>query len=216
MFNPVPSGTFTDAFGPRGYVPGVGSLGFHTGQDIAAPKGTPILAMHDGVILRKWWDADGEGAKGGYMVSVRGDDGYETRYAHMDTPSPLQVGDRVVGGVTSVGPVGASGAANGDHVHVEVISNGVRVDPLPFINQTPAPRGAESEPDMYYLMINDGEGRYGPRGKIYFATYDGYMHLSLTPGDANAIAEANLGGRSFANVTYGPWEACIKAARVVV
>lgn len=216
MFNPVPSGRFTDGFGPRGAVPGVGDLGFHTGQDIAAPGGTPIYAAHSGVIRRKWWDAQGKTAMGGNMVSISGDDGLETRYAHMQSQSHLAVGSRVIGGQTIIGYVGMSGAANGNHLHFEVVVNGVQIDPLPFINQTIPPNEAESEPSMYYLMIKDGEGRYGPRGETYFATYDGYLHLSLSAEDANAIAETNLGGRSFANVTYGPWEACIKSARVVV
>lgn len=129
------SGRFTDAYGPRGYVPGIGNLGFHTGQDIAAAAGTPIYAAHNGVVTRKWWDkyANGQGA-GGWMIETRGDDGVTVRCAHMQDASPLAIGQRVYAGQTVVGLVGATGAATGPHLHFEVLVGGQFVDPLPYLN----------------------------------------------------------------------------------
>lgn len=140
LTNPVPSGRFTDPFGDRGWVPGLGWLGFHTGRDIAANTGIPILAAHNGTVTAKWYDrfADGSGA-GGWMVKIQGDDGLETRYAHMTAESPLPVGARVVQGRTVVGFVGSSGAATGPHLHFEVLENGVFVNPDPYITATPTP-----------------------------------------------------------------------------
>lgn len=89
--------------------------------------------------------------------------------------------------------------------------NGLRVaEPTTFISSS------ESEDTMLYLMIIDGKGRYGKAGGRYFATYDGRVFMSLTPEDANAIANTNLAGRSFANITYQAWEGYQKAAQVVM
>lgn len=214
---PPVSGRFTDGFGPRGDVPGLGNLGFHTGQDIAAPPGTPILAAHDGVVSRKWWDAYPGGAgAGGWMIEVRGDDGLCSRYAHMRTASTLSVGARVAGGQSVVGEVGDTGAATAAHLHFEVLRGGEYIDPAPLLQTLPPPATAESEDSMLYLMIIDGKGRYGKAGGRYFATYDGRVFMSLTPEDANAIANTNLAGRSFANITYQAWEGYQKAAQVVM
>ncbi len=87
---------------------------------------------------------------------------------------------------------------------------GVRVAEPTFISSS------ESEDSMLYLMIIDGKGRYGKAGGRYFATYDGRVFMSLTPEDANAIANTNLAGRSFANITYQAWEGYQKAAQVVM
>ena len=134
--HPLPGGRLTDRFGPRGTVAGLGDLGTHTGQDWASQEGTPIRAAHSGRVLRVWWDAFPNGAgAGGHMVSIIGDDGMETRYAHMMQPSHLPVGSRVIGNTTTVGYVGSTGAATGAHLHFEVLRAGSYVDPLPLITQ---------------------------------------------------------------------------------
>lgn len=136
LYNPVPEGTLTDGFGPRGWVPGLGDLGTHTGQDIKDEPGTPILAAHDGAVKSVWWDSFVDGTPaGGWMVSVQGDDGYETRYAHMLTQCPLPVGTRVTGGLSTLGLVGSTGAATGPHLHFETLRYGAYVDPLPLITK---------------------------------------------------------------------------------
>lgn len=151
MYNPVSSGNFTDKFGWRTWPNGLSD--YHTGQDISAPAWTPIYAAHSGVVLRKWWDQWASGAPGGgNMVSIRGDDGYETRYAHMIGQSSLAVGQRVVGGQTIVGYVGATGAATGNHLHFEVLRGGQFVDPLPLITSDTvnpeAPAGEKEDEEM--------------------------------------------------------------------
>ena len=177
---PGPNGPFTDAFWPRGFVPGVGNVGFHTGRDIAASAWTPIYAAHSGTVTRKWWDAfaNGDGA-GGHMIAIdRGDGIYESRYAHMVEASPLPIGARVIEGQTIVGYVGSSGAANGAHLHHEVLRYGAFVDPDPLyaINQgaalspapAPAPNPEEEDEEManvYFSAnsssppLNDGTSR---------------------------------------------------------
>lgn len=126
--NPL-QGTLTDGFGPRGVVPGVGDMGTHTGQDIAAPMWTVIDVAAPGIVTRKWFEPN----HGGHMVSVGHADGWETRYAHMAVESTREIGERVDYG-QSIGNVGSTGAANGPHLHFETLKNGVFVDPLPYLN----------------------------------------------------------------------------------
>lgn len=137
LSHPLPGGKPTDRFGPRGVVAGIGDLGFHTGQDWAAPQETPILAAHDGVVTRQWFDRYKDGTPaGGNMIEIRGDEGIHTRYAHMLHRSPLAIGQRVTAGQV-IGQVGATGAATGPHLHFEVIVRGTAIDPLPLIDATP-------------------------------------------------------------------------------
>lgn len=161
LVHPVPSGRPTDPYGPRGVVPGIGDLGFHTGQDWAAAAGTPIYAAHTGRVSRKWWDAfpNGGGA-GGNMVEVVGDDGLVTRYAHMLSPSNFQVGARVAAGRSILGYVGATGAATGEHLHFEVLSGGKYVNPLPYINNT---QGEDDlTPQESQMLSAIWQGMFGP------------------------------------------------------
>ncbi len=97
----------------------------HPGVDYGAAPGSRIMATGDGTITRmQWWDGYGN------MVSIRHNRGFETRYAHMSRFAPnLRVGSRVVQGQL-IGYSGATGLANGPHVHYELIRNGAQVDPL--------------------------------------------------------------------------------------
>lgn len=185
--NPVPSGRFTDGFSPnRGYVPGLGDLGAHTGRDIAAPAGTPIKAVVTGTVVRKWWDVFASGgAAGGNMVAIRSDDGiYEVRYAHMLHESPLDVGDRVIAGVSDIGKVGSTGAATGDHLHLEVLKHGAYVDPDPYITGGILAAPSPEEDDMtIYLRRNQ-------QGKVYAYNVMTKKHRALTSLEWTVIQRA--------------------------
>lgn len=129
----------------------------HPGVDYGAAPGSRIMATGAGVVTRmRWW--------GGYgnMVSVRHPRGFETRYAHMSRFAPgLQVGDRVEQGQL-IGYSGATGLANGPHVHYELIRNGRQVDPLRLQQDSgeplPEERHAEFEAvkAQYDLLLSQG------------------------------------------------------------
>jgi murein DD-endopeptidase MepM/ murein hydrolase activator NlpD len=96
----------------------------HLGVDYAANVGTPIMATGDGTITRA-------GRWGGYgiAVAIRHPKGVETRYAHMSgLARGIRAGIRVQQSQV-IGYVGASGLANGPHLHYEFIKNGRHVDP---------------------------------------------------------------------------------------
>ena len=98
---------------------------FHSGADLAAPKGTPIYAGADGVITQI-------GRKGAYgkYIRIKHAGGYETAYGHMSGfRKGLKRGSRVKRGEV-IAYVGATGRATGPHLHYEVWKNGKTTNPL--------------------------------------------------------------------------------------
>jgi murein DD-endopeptidase MepM/ murein hydrolase activator NlpD len=95
----------------------------HGGLDIAAARGTPIVAAAAGKVVFA-------GRRGGYgnLVEIEHADGRRTRYAHAEkllvTP-----GEQVEPGQV-VATVGSTGRSTGPHVHFEVREHGAKVNPL--------------------------------------------------------------------------------------
>lgn len=100
----------------------------HTGQDFAAPYGTPVRAIGDGKIIFASYD----GAYGNKIV-VEHTDGTVSWYAHMaaflQTSGTVKAGD-------VIGRVGSTGNSTGDHLHLEVRpGDGNAVPPLTWLRQ---------------------------------------------------------------------------------
>jgi murein DD-endopeptidase MepM/ murein hydrolase activator NlpD len=95
----------------------------HAGVDWIAPTGTPVLSAAGGTVRVA-------GAVGGYGLAVYVDhgNGLETRYGHLSKIGVRQ-GDPVNAG-QQLGLVGATGNAQGPHLHFEVRQNGVAINPL--------------------------------------------------------------------------------------
>ena len=98
----------------------------HHGIDLAARRGTPVLAAADGVVETSG-DLDAGGAKYGKTVSIRHADGRRSFYAHLDARQ-VAAGDAVRAGQV-IGRSGATGKVSGPHLHFEVRENGTPVDP---------------------------------------------------------------------------------------
>jgi murein DD-endopeptidase MepM/ murein hydrolase activator NlpD len=97
----------------------------HTGLDFAAPTGTPIYAIANGVITEAGYD----GAYGNKTVETL-PDGTEIWYCHQ-TSIGVSVGDQVIQS-QQIGNVGSTGHTTGPHVHIEVHpGGGDPVDPYP-------------------------------------------------------------------------------------
>jgi murein DD-endopeptidase MepM/ murein hydrolase activator NlpD len=97
----------------------------HHGVDYAAPEGTPVVAVADGVV-------DFAGFRGGYgrVIEVKHERNYETRYGHLCRFAPgLHSGMHVKQG-ERIGFVGHTGLATGNHLHYEVVEAGRSIDPL--------------------------------------------------------------------------------------
>lgn len=98
----------------------------HEGIDIAAPKGTPILAAAKGQVIFV-------GRRGDYGLLVEIDHGFGlvTRYAHASVVSVRR--GQIVERGEKIAAVGATGLATGPHLHYEVMLNGRPVDPKRYI-----------------------------------------------------------------------------------
>ncbi|MBF6240157.1 peptidoglycan DD-metalloendopeptidase family protein [Nocardia otitidiscaviarum] len=120
LFTKFTSGNFTSGFGARWGVQ-------HLGIDVAAPIGTPIYAVADGVVLEA-----GPASGFGMWVRLLHDDGTVTVYGHIDTATVSQ-GQYVMAG-DQIATVGNRGFSTGPHCHFEVWLNGVnKIDPVPWL-----------------------------------------------------------------------------------
>ncbi len=102
----------------------------HQGQDIFAPRGTPVFSATDGFVWRV-----GENSLGGNTVWVLGTGGRVYYYAHLESYAPdLAVGQEVSTD-TVLGYVGTSGNAKGTppHLHFGVYTANGAINPLPLI-----------------------------------------------------------------------------------
>lgn len=123
IVSPLPEGTYTstDSFGPR-IDPYTGVQRFHAGSDLAAPLGTPILAIADGVVMF----AGQRGTYGGLIIVEHtiGGERVASYYAHMyDQGIHVTEGDTVAAG-QHIGDVGSAGKSTGAHLHLEIHPGG--------------------------------------------------------------------------------------------
>ncbi|GAA3911258.1 hypothetical protein Aau02nite_05680 [Amorphoplanes auranticolor] len=112
---------FTSAYGVR-----FGKL--HAGIDLAAPEGTPYMAVHAGQVTSA-------GYKGGYgyAITIKHADGSEMIYAH-SRRLLVKSGDKVKAGQV-IGEVGNTGYSYGTHLHLEVHVKGAPTDPIVFLRE---------------------------------------------------------------------------------
>ena len=114
-------------FGPRAHPIG-GKKRLHKGIDIAAPQGTPIVAIAPGRVIFV-----GKRRGFGRLVEIAHAGGWHSKYAHASTTT-VTLGQRVDGG-QMIATVGATGHATGPHLHLEIRQSGKSVDPLPLLRQ---------------------------------------------------------------------------------
>ena len=101
----------------------------HLGVDYAAPTGTPVRSVGDGVV-------DFAGVQNGFgnVVIIKHRNNHETVYAHLSRIG-VRKGQSVSQG-QNIGAVGSTGWATGPHLHFEFRVNGVHQDPLTIAQQS--------------------------------------------------------------------------------
>ena len=116
---------WTSGFGTR-RDPFNGRARKHSGQDLAGPSGTPILAAGDGTVSFA-------GRQSGYgnVVKIRHAFGYETVYAHL-RDIKVERGQLVSRG-DLIGGMGNTGRSTGTHLHYEIRIGGDPVNPMPYM-----------------------------------------------------------------------------------
>jgi murein DD-endopeptidase MepM/ murein hydrolase activator NlpD len=119
----------TSGFSQRRVHPVLGVARPHNGVDIAARRGTPVVATAKGTVVF----AGNTGGDYGFMVDIDHGNGVVTRYAHMARGSiRVRVG-QTVERWDQIGEVGATGLVSAPHVHYEVLVDGRPRNPDQFV-----------------------------------------------------------------------------------
>lgn len=112
--------------------PRYGYWRMHEGVDLSAPKGTPVYATGNAVVLRSGW-------RPGYgeLIELNHGFGYKTRYGHL-SKRYVEAGDSVTRGQV-IGEVGNTGVSSGSHLHYEVRFRDNTVNPIHYFNKDMSP-----------------------------------------------------------------------------
>ncbi len=135
---------FGSPFGYRMH-PILGYLRLHAGIDLTAPKGTPVYASGDGVVVRA--DANCRGY--GNHIRINHGYGYITVYAHLNKML-VKPGQKIKRG-DKIGLVGNTGLSTCNHLHYEVRINNEPVNPVNFYYN-------DLSDEEYSQMIKEAEG----------------------------------------------------------
>jgi murein DD-endopeptidase MepM/ murein hydrolase activator NlpD len=109
----------------------------HLGVDYAAPAGTPVLAIGDGVVTFAAWTREG-----GYTVKIKHNGTYSTSYCHFSGfAKGIKQGVHVKQGQV-IGYVGSTGLATGPHLDFRFYRNGQAIDPLKVKSPPAEPVGS--------------------------------------------------------------------------
>ncbi|MFI3302796.1 MAG: peptidoglycan DD-metalloendopeptidase family protein [Rikenellaceae bacterium] len=118
----------------------------HLGVDYAAPTGTPVHSVADGVVTFKAYSG---GA--GNMVKIKHPGNLQTGYLHLSRYAPgLKVGSRVSQGQL-IGYVGSTGASTGPHLDYRVWKGGVAINPLTIPQEPSEPISKVNKAEFEYI-----------------------------------------------------------------
>lgn len=124
MRTPIDGARLSSHYGKRRH-PVLGYTKMHKGTDFAAPRGTPIYAAGDGIIVKS-----GRNGSFGNYIKIRHNSEYATAYAHMKSiKRGRSKGSRVRQGQV-IGYVGTTGRSTGPHLHYEIMRNGRQTNPM--------------------------------------------------------------------------------------
>ena len=164
--------TQTSGFGPRSD-PITGKQQTHSGIDLAAPAGSPVVAPLGGTVIRAGSSTGGYGN----VVEIQHDNGLVTRYAHNNRVFVKE--GQTVGAGDAISEVGSTGRSTGNHLHFEAIQDGKNIDPKGFLsklgvnlvgaqpmkNQATAPQevAPNTAPSSTAMALNEfqNEAKYG-------------------------------------------------------
>jgi len=122
-------GWLTSGFGNR-ISPFTGRKEFHSGIDVVARRGVPVISPADGLVIKARRESGY-----GIILEIRHMQGIVTRFAHLKK-NLVRAGSRVKRGEI-VSQVGSTGRSTGPHLHYEVLLNGVAVNPMLYIVDSP-------------------------------------------------------------------------------
>jgi murein DD-endopeptidase MepM/ murein hydrolase activator NlpD len=103
---------------------------FHKGMDLATQLGTPIYSLAQGTVITATEHLDGF-KNYGTMVVVDHGNGLQSLYAHLGSLT-VKEGEVIKSGQT-IGTVGMTGKTTGPHLHLEILKDGKRINPHPYV-----------------------------------------------------------------------------------
>ena len=136
----------------------------HTGVDYAAPSGTPVRAVADGVVTFRGW-----GGGGGNTLKIKHAGNLVTGYLHLrGFAKGITVGTRVQQGQL-IGYVGSTGTSTGPHLDYRIWKNGTPINPLKVPQEPTEPISQENRAKFEYVrdrIIAELEGDVKPEDRI--------------------------------------------------
>ena len=136
----------------------------HTGVDYAAPAGTPVRAVADGVVTFRGW-----GGGGGNTLKIKHAGNLVTGYLHLrGFAKGITVGTRVQQGQL-IGYVGSTGTSTGPHLDYRIWKNGTPINPLKVPQEPTEPISQENRAKFEYVrdrIIAELEGDIKPEDRI--------------------------------------------------
>lgn len=145
---PLVYSRISSRYSPRRFHPVQKRYKAHLGTDYAAPTGTPIQTVGDGVVL----EARYHGGNGNY-VKIKHNSNYTTQYLHMSKIAKgIRPGVTVKQGQT-IGFVGSTGLANGPHLCFRFWKNGRQVDALKV--DLPSSSGIDKSLLVEFKVVSD-------------------------------------------------------------
>ena len=178
---PVPTSTpITQAYGHNG----------HPGIDYGAQLGTAVTSIKAGVVSILGNEPNGYGN----WVEVKHEDGTATRYGHLKSIKVTR-GQKVKAGEV-LGYSGSTGKSTGPHLHFEVLVNGKKVDPTPYVS------GAASPPPLppQSGSVSSNTSRSGAVNHKNFIAADLYGGSSLSSSDLQTILNSSSASSSASGI----------------
>ena len=119
----------------------------HTGIDYAAPSGTPVMSIGDGVVIQRAYAGGG-----GNTIKIKHNSTYSTAYLHLSKfAANLKVGKRVRQGEI-IGYVGTTGLSTGPHLDFRIWQNGKPINPLKMESPPADPIKGENK-DAFNMQV---------------------------------------------------------------
>ncbi|MFR9669500.1 MAG: peptidoglycan DD-metalloendopeptidase family protein [Rikenellaceae bacterium] len=162
----------------------------HTGVDYAAPAGTEVHSVSDGVVIFRGWGSGGAGN----MVKIKHPNNITTGYLHLSKfANGLKVGSAVKQGQT-IGYVGSTGASTGPHLDYRVWKGTTPINPLTIPQEPSEPISEQNRAAFEYVKsliideLNSQEATENPLTILDRAVIDSLAKTTLV---ADAGEESN-------------------------
>jgi murein DD-endopeptidase MepM/ murein hydrolase activator NlpD len=162
LTSPLEFSRVTSGFGGRMH-PIARQFRMHNGVDYAAPTGTPIRSVGDGVV-------DFAGVQRGYgnVVEIKHRDGKSTLYAHMNSIA-VRKGQNIAQG-QNIGTVGSTGWSTGPHLHFEFRVNGIHHDPMTLAKQSESVQLSASARPEFDRLASDVRRKLAAAASLQLAS----------------------------------------------